>query len=165
MKILEPPDTFHFSAAIGWLELGNELEARDELEKISTELRGHPDVLELEWTLAAAAEEWREAVETATTLIRLAPERAFGWIHRSFSLHELGLTEEAWETLLPAAQLFPAEFLIPYNLSCYAAQMGKLDQARYWLQRAIELGGVERVKTMALDDGDLAPLLPEIKKL
>src|ERR1017187_3279090 len=47
MKPLEPPDSHHLSAAIGWLGLGNWREANEELEKITSELRGHPDVLEV----------------------------------------------------------------------------------------------------------------------
>ncbi len=31
IKPLEPPDSFHLEAAMGWLELGNHLEANEEL--------------------------------------------------------------------------------------------------------------------------------------
>ena len=50
---LEPPDSIHLKAAEGWLELGNQPEANEELEKIAPELRVHPDVLEIRWQIYA----------------------------------------------------------------------------------------------------------------
>ena len=38
MKPLEPPDSFHLLAAQGWLELGNHVEANEELDKITPQL-------------------------------------------------------------------------------------------------------------------------------
>ena len=35
IKNLEPPDSLHLSAAEGWLGLGNQVEAFEELEKIT----------------------------------------------------------------------------------------------------------------------------------
>jgi len=42
MTGLQHPDTFHLQAALGWLEVGNHLEANEELEKITSSLRTHP---------------------------------------------------------------------------------------------------------------------------
>jgi hypothetical protein len=47
IKPLEPPDSLHLEAAEGWLELGNHLEANEELENITPQMRVHPDVLEM----------------------------------------------------------------------------------------------------------------------
>lgn len=55
MNELEPPDSFHLRAAIGWIELGNCLEANEELENISPSMRVHPDVLNLRWHICAKA--------------------------------------------------------------------------------------------------------------
>jgi hypothetical protein len=41
MKSLEHPDSLHLRAAQGWLELGDHLEANEELERISPPLRVH----------------------------------------------------------------------------------------------------------------------------
>ena len=71
--------------------------------------------------------------------------------------------EKAWDALLPAAEKFPKEPVIPYNLACYACQLQKLEDARSWLKRAIEIGGKERMKEMALEDPDLQPLWKEIQ--
>lgn len=165
MNSIEPPDLFFLSSAVGWIELGNRAEARLELEKISAKFREHPDVLELKWTLASDAKDWTACVDIAETIVRVAPDRSFGWVHRSYALHELGKTDEAWKRLLPAEKIFPEEFLIPYNLACYAAQLDNLDDARFWLSKAVTLGGIQKVKLMGLQDNDLTALWPELNKL
>jgi hypothetical protein len=43
--------------------------------------------------------------------------------------------------------------------------MRKPEAALEWLRRALDLGGKSRIKAMALQDGDLKPLWPEIEKL
>ena len=165
MNQIEPPDIFYLSAAVGWLELGNKNEARDELHKISAEVRHHPDVLELEWTLASDAKDWEGCVEIGEVMVQTTPERAFGWVHRSYALHELGRTQEAWDALIPAAPRFPKEFLVPYNLACYAARLDNLDDARFWLSKAIIIAGLPKIKAMALQDSDLQPLWSEIEPM
>ena len=75
---LQPPDCFHLEAAQGWLELGNPAEADDELDKITPELRAHPDVLKVRWEICAAAKKWDAALEIAAALVRLAPDDPFG---------------------------------------------------------------------------------------
>jgi hypothetical protein len=164
---LEPPDTHHFSAAIGWLELGVPAEARTELAQISAPLRDHPDVLEARWQVAAEAGEWEEGLRVARALLQNAPKRASGWLHQAYALRRVaaGGLERAWEALLPASEKFPKEAVIPYNLSCYACQMNRLDPARLWLRRAAAIGGKEKIKGMALQDSDLEPLWEEIRSL
>ncbi len=46
---VEPPDIHYLRAAEGWLELGNALEARAEIEQVSLVYCGHPDVLKVRW--------------------------------------------------------------------------------------------------------------------
>ena len=60
--------------------------------------------------------------------------------------------------LLPAADKFPTVQVIPYNLACYAAQLGDLAAASDWLAQAFKLGNKKEIKLQALDDPDLAPL-------
>ena len=132
MNKLEPPDTHYFLAAIGWLELGNIVEARAELAQISAARQEHPDVLELRWSLAAEQKRWEEALEVARALLRRAPKRSSGWLHQAYALRRVpdGGVQKAWEALLPAFDKFPKEATIPFNLSCYACQLGQLDAAR-----------------------------------
>jgi len=167
MQPLSPPDTHFLSAAAGWYELGNITEAKAELERISPALREHPDVLELRWLVHAQEKNWEQGLAVAEKLVEIAPERSSGWLHRAYALRRVqrGGLQTAWDALLPAFEKFPKEPTIPYNLSCYACRMGRLDEARGWLQRAVKIAGKEKIKFMALNDDDLEPLWEEIKQL
>ncbi len=162
MKPLQPPDSHYLRAAQGWLELGDHREAAAELERISTRCRNRPEVLEVRWAISAATKDWPACIDTAAALVKLAPQSPAGWIHRSFALHELKRTKEAAELLLPAVKLFPDNWLVRYNLACYACQMGEHAQAWDWLQNAFELGDEHQIRLMALEDGDLKPLRKRI---
>jgi tetratricopeptide (TPR) repeat protein len=162
---LEPPDTHHLSSAIGWLGLGNWREAEADLEKITPALHPHPDVLEVRWEVEAKAKNWSDALECAQELTRLAPQRAFGWIHLAYTLHELKRTTEAYDALASVLPRFPKDWLMRYNLACYECQLANLDQAWNWLEKACDLGDPEQIKAMALEDHDLEPLHEEISEL
>jgi predicted Zn-dependent protease len=167
MSKLEPPDTHCFLAAVGWLELGNLAEARAELEQVSAAQQEHPDVLELRWSISAEEKRWDEALQVAQAQVRRAPKRSSGWLHQAYALRRVpnGSIQKAWEALLPAFDKFPKEPTIPFNLSCYACQLRQLDVARDWLNRAVAVGGKEKIKQMALEDTDLEPLWAEIRQL
>jgi tetratricopeptide (TPR) repeat protein len=167
MQELEPPDSHYLNAAIGWLGLGRRDDAKAELELISAENQRHPDVLEARWEICVEERQWDAALDIARKLLHREPNRPSGWLHHAYALRraaEGGLTK-AWEALKPAAEKFPKEALIPFNLSCYACQMQQLDEARVWLKRALEVGGKERIKQQALSDPDLQPLWEEIRQL
>jgi tetratricopeptide (TPR) repeat protein len=157
IKQLEPPDSIHLKAAEGWLGLGDHLEANEELEKIAPRLRVHPDVLEIRWQIYAKEKKWEACVDIAAAVVKLAPEKCNGWIHRSFALHELKRTDEAFENLLPAAGQFSGVWTIPYNLACYCSQLQKLEEAQMWFKKAMAIDE-QMVKRTAIDDPDLKPL-------
>ncbi len=165
MQPLEPPDSHHLDAAIGWLGLGCADDARAELDEISTIHQLHPDTLEVRWTLCAHGKHWSDALTIAELEIKTAPEDAGGWLHRAYALRRVsnGGLSQAWDALLPAAENFPKEPVIAYNLACYACQMQQLAVARTWLHRAIATGKKDAIKKMALADDDLKSLWQEIK--
>ena len=159
------PDQHRLQAAEGWLDLGDWQSANDELENIDPELRAHPDVLKIRFHICSAAKNWELALVVAEALVKYLPDDVEPWIHRSFALHEMKRTGEAQEQLLPAQEKFPAEWIVRYNLACYACQLGQREEARQLLQRAVELGDPTKVKLMALDDPDLAPLWTEEQRI
>jgi tetratricopeptide (TPR) repeat protein len=167
MQKLEPPDSHCLNAAIGWVGLGRRDHAQAELELISAENQRHPDVLEARWAIYAEERQWEAALDVARKLLQRAPNRVSGWLHQAYALRRApeGGLEKAWVALKPAAARFPKEALIPFNLSCYACQMQRLDDARLWLKRALAVGGKERIKAQALSDPDLQPLWEEIRQL
>lgn len=165
---LEPPDLHLVRAAEGWLELRLPAEAANELAQISTPHREHPAVLDAHWQLHAARSEWGGAHQFGERLIAAAPQTVSGWIHRAYAARRMegGGLISAWDALLPAAERFPDESLIPYNLACYACQLGQLPLARQWLQRALaiatRLNHHASLLHMAAEDTDLAPLHAEV---
>jgi len=164
---IEPPESHHLSAALGWLGLGCLDEAKTELDRLNGAHRNHPDVLELRWLICAEEEQWREGLQIARALLHHAPDRSSGWLHQAYALRRVpdGGVREAWKALLPAFDKFPRQAIISFNLSCYACQMKQLDAARVWLKRAVVLGGKNKIKKMALADKDLEVLWPEIQEL
>jgi len=167
MQPLEAPDCHHLRAAEGWLELGSPTEAAAELSLIAPNHQRHPDVLEMRWALHAQARQWGAALEAARELVLAAPDRSSGWLHQAYALRRAvdGGLAQAHAALKPAAEKFKQEPIIPFNLACYACQLGQLDEARAWIKRALKLGGKGRIRLMALVDEDLEPLWPEIRKL
>ena len=146
--------------------LGDVASAREEFARLSSATRAEPEVIEVEWGLHAEAQAWKEALEAAQRLVEKAPDRPFGWIHRAYALRRIagGGLSEAWGALRPAHDLFPKEYLIPYNLACYAAQLERREEAWEWLQLAMALGKRAHVKKLALADHDLESLWPRIRE-
>ena len=168
MPPLEPPHSHFLNAATGWLMLGNAAEARREFEQLGPTARTHPDVLDFQWRIFAHEKRWEEAVDVAQCLVDQCPKHADAWVHRSFALHDLRRTQEAFDLLLPAAKSFPKETTIPYNLACYASQLGDLPAARKWFRRVLTRGKSPEEKrhrlAAALEDADLQPLWPEFQR-
>ena len=162
MDYLEPHDVIHLNAAEGWLGLGNHIEANEELEKITASMRSHPDVLEVRYEIFAKAKRWETCVDIASAIVKQEPENSFGWIRRSFALHELKRTKEALENLLPAVEYFPDEITIRYNLACYECVLGNMRQAKLRLAEAFNIAQNQKCfdeyRLQALDDRDLDSL-------
>jgi len=166
MKSLEQADRVHLNAAEGWFGLGDLVSASDELEKITPAFRAHPAVLLMRCKIYQAAKKWGYLIEISQTLIEQLPKLADAWIHRSYALHELNQTREAFDLLLPAAKKFPKLPVIPYNLACYACQLGKLEDAMKQIEQAIDLADKKSdIRLDALEDPDLEPLWLQIGDL
>ena len=153
-----PPDSHYLNAAQGWLECPTPPPAREELNQVSLEGRAHPLFLFVRWELHAKTRQWAAAHWLAQHLVELCPQEPLGWLQRSYSLFALRRTREAFQQLLPAAQQFEDISTIAYHLACYAAQLGCIQEAWHWLDKAITRGDSEAVKSMALEDPLLAPL-------
>ena len=82
------------------------------------------------------------ATAAADGLVKMLPEDPEGWNHRSYALHEMKRTAEAQEKLRPAAAKFPDNWLVQYN----ACQLGEIEEARSFLERAIALGDANEVR-------------------
>ena len=157
-QTIDSTNMMHLDASVGWIGLGNLHEAEQEIDRVAPEYRDHPDVLEVRWELLGRQCRWPEALEIAERLVEFFPDRCSGWLHRSYCLHELRRTLEAWNKLVPVVEKFPKEATIPYNLACYACQLGNLEHAQEWLEKAALIRGRRAIKSLAVDDQDLQPL-------
>ncbi|MGP8200803.1 MAG: tetratricopeptide repeat protein [Limisphaerales bacterium] len=158
MRGFERSDKYSLLAALGWLELGNALEADAELDKIAPELRAHPIVLKVRWCVYAMFGKWDVALLLARSIQQRQPKDFCGWILESEALDGMGRTQEAWENLLSIAGNFASISTISYLLACYAAKLGYLLAAERWLKTAIEMENTPDMKLKALDEPALAPL-------
>ena len=167
MHVFDPSDIHRLNAALGWLGLNSPSEARAELDAIAPAQQSHPAVLEARWLLCAHEKSWQDALVVAVQELATAPDHPSGWLHRAYALRRVdgGGLAQAWDALLPAAEKFPDEAVIAYNLSCYACQMNKLEVSLVWFQRAVKVGGKDTIRKMALEDDDLKPLWVEIENL
>jgi hypothetical protein len=167
MEPIDTPDLHRLNAALGWLELGNPVEANAELDGVAPALRSHPAVLELRWQIYAKEKKWDACVGISAGLVGSRPEQPGNWLNHAYALRRAtsGGLVPAQNVLLEARQKFPHEWMIPYNLACYACQLGQLPGAQDWLEKALEVGDAKQVKLMALEDPDLEPLWAEIRKI
>ncbi len=160
------PDIFHLRAAIGWLELGNATEAAVELGHIASELRGHSDVLLVRLDIAMCLKDWSTAESLALQLTELQPDAAGVWIGLAYARRRMpgGGMKSAYDALAPVGDRFPKEPVIPFNLACYACQLGELEVAQTWLTKAFRRGDKKGIREMALKETDLEPLWPWVRK-
>jgi predicted Zn-dependent protease len=158
MTELDHTAKLHVQAAEGWLELGNHVEANVELDQIPPEFRAHPKVLMARWNVYANTRQWGPALDIAERMMNSAPNLPAGWIHRSFALHELKRTQEAYVLLLEVADRFSKSWMIPYNLACYCAQLGRMAECKTWFERAMKIDA-PKTGLAAVEDPDLKPFL------
>lgn len=151
---------------MGWLGLGNWREARAELDKISPANRRAPAVLLTEYDVAAAGKDWGRAADVADMMVDVIRDQPAIWLSLAYAVRRKpgGGIEQSRAILKKAEQLFPAQSMIAYNLACYECQLGNLESARDWLDKAMARGDAKEIKTLALKDADLEPLWDEIRR-
>ena len=147
----------HLDDAEGWFGLGDLQSAGDEFARIPSEFMMHPKVLSARWQMHSKAKEWVACVEIGELLVSFAPEIPESHVRRSFALHELKRTREAYDFLLPAAGKFPDRWPIPYNLACYCCQLDRRDEAIQWFRKAMAIDE-ETVRSAAIVDPELKSL-------
>ena len=159
------PDAHHCEAAQGWTGLGNAAEAYVELEKIRPELQSHPMVRSAWLEAWMLGREWDKARDMAHWLANEFPEEPGFWLHLAYATRraKAGDLKAALGVLTDIQEKFPTEWIIPFNLACYLCQLDRTDDAQPHLARALEIGG-KKIRAAALDDEDLKPLWPWVKK-
>ena len=140
-------------AAQGFLELGDPDSAWEELELIPAEERAHPLVLRMRVYIYREKARRMEMAEISRHLTEIEPHDSEHWTNRSFAeRRHLGIPE-AEKTLRIALEKFPQDALILYNLSCYVAKGGQMEEAKELLGKAIRIDPT--FKELAMNDEDL----------
>lgn len=140
----------------GYFHLGMFHEANDALDDLPTEFKTHPKVLLARFSLLLEMKRWDDGVLLGESLIRLWPQELEFHFKTAYCLHELKRTKEVKETLEAAPVSIRGTAVFHFNLACYAAQLGHLDEAKKLLTRCFEKE--PRFKEEALDDPDLEPV-------
>lgn len=142
--------------AEGYAELGMHEEALAELDKLSGQVEDFPEILRMRVAIVLQLREWGTALHLSRRLCQLLPNESYGFIHAAFCLHELGKTLEAKETLLNGPASLLDQPLYYYNLGCYDAVLGNLEQARAYLRASFRLN--KEFREIAKNDADLKEL-------
>jgi predicted Zn-dependent protease len=145
-----------FVAAQGYSELGLPDLALAELDLLPLETQESPIGIEARLSVLMQAKQWKTALGLGRILCRVAPDKTAGFIHAAFCLHELGHSREARELLVSGPPALKAEPTYHYNLACYEAALGNLDQARAHLKVSFAMD--KKLKDYARTDPDLEPL-------
>jgi len=144
------------SYASGYLELGMKKQALEALVEILEPDRQASAVLTLGLAVRIEQGEWKKAVELAAELARRQPQVAQHWIQWAYATRRAVAIEAARAILMEGLSRHPTEGMFHFNLACYAAQLGQLDDAREYLETAYGLH--EGFRTLAETDEDLKPL-------
>lgn len=139
--------------AVGYLELGMLQEAWDALEEIDAEQRHLPAILQVRLEIYRRMGKYEGMATMAEHLTKEFPEDSQNWISLAYAQRRYLDLQTAEKTLLEAQNRFPEEPTIPFNLACYACQLGRLDEAKEKLAKAIEMEPA--FKKAALEDEDL----------
>ncbi len=155
MKISQKTDKT-LLAAQGYFELGMLDEALEELDALPAGLQEGAEVLQMRLFIHMREKRWSAALEISRTFCRLQPEETMGFIHAAFCLHELRRTAEAKAFLLAGPASLLSEATYHYNLGCYDAALGNLEDAQAHLRTSFKLDG--KFRTYAKTDPDLKPV-------
>ena len=140
----------------GYLELGMYGEANDELENLPAEVQAHPAVQLARLELLIEMRNWPEGVTLAASLCAQWPDANEFFFRRAYCLHELKRTSEAKDILLQGPMALRQQAVFFYNLACYEAQLGSINEAKQQLQICFQMD--KAFKAEALGDPDLVPV-------
>jgi len=153
---MSPKSRRALQAAHGYHDLDMMEEAWHSLRSLTPAEREAAPALEIEVILWLKERNWTKGMEISQRLCESDPTACSGYIHQAYCLHELGQTAEARQTLLRGPKALREEAIYHYNMGCYQAQLGDLDDARRLLRRSFELD--PKLSQTAKRDPDLAGL-------
>ncbi len=140
----------------GYRELGMHTYALKELANLTDEQTQSQTALQMRLAILMDANRWKKALTIARKLHAISPESADTHVNLAFVIRRAHSLKDAQSILINAAEKFPTEAIIPYNLGCYACQNADLDEAKTYLTQAFQLD--TKYIEMAKKDEDLGEL-------
>ncbi|MGZ5503073.1 MAG: TPR end-of-group domain-containing protein [Chthoniobacterales bacterium] len=131
-------------------------ESLAELDAIETRCQKRPEVLQLRLHHLMKRKSWTSALRVSQLLCRVAPECGTGFLHAGFCLHQLGKTAQAKELLIKGPVALLKEPIYYYNMGCYEALLGNVDDAEENLKISFKMDSSFR--ELAKKDPDLKAL-------
>lgn len=153
---IDPQSQRRLLAASGFAELSLFQEAVQELEELPESLKELSAVLGVWLEVYQRWQKWSEALSVATRLSEMEPKEPTWPVALAYATRRSRGLLFAKEILMQAGEKFPDCGTIQFNLACYAAQLGQLDEARQHLYRAIQLD--KEFAALAKTDPDLEPI-------
>ncbi len=140
-------------AAQGYVELSMTDDALAELDGLSAEENDLQEVLQVRLFVLMRGRRWADAFDVCERLVELFSSETTGFIHGAFCLHELDRTREAKDLLLrgPASLLREATYY--YNMGCYEAVLGNIEDAQHALEISFRMD--DKFRQIAKIDPDL----------
>jgi tetratricopeptide (TPR) repeat protein len=140
-------------SAQGYIELEMPDEALREIDALSPKDQLRDEVLQIRLFIVMRAKRWEQALAVCERLRATRPEGATGYIHGAFCLHEMGRTLEAKQLLQKGPPSLVSEPTYHYNLGCYDAVLGNLDEATQHLETSFKMD--KKFREIAKFDPDL----------
>jgi lipopolysaccharide biosynthesis regulator YciM len=156
---LDPQIHRRLVAAVGFAELSLFQDAVQELEELPDKLKETAIVLATWLEVYQRWQKWSEASSVAQRLAEMEPDESNWPLALAYAVRRSRGLVFAQEILKQAREKFPDCATIHFNLACYAAQLGDLDEARQRLRRAIQLD--QGFAALAKTDPDLKPIQTE----
>jgi predicted Zn-dependent protease len=140
-------------AAEGYCELGMLDDALAQLGELTPDQQERLEAIRLRIDILLRKQEWQPALELSLRMCVLYKKENYGFIHAAFCLHEMGRTHDAKQTLLDGPAALLEEAVYYYNLACYEAELGNLEQAKAYLRSSFQLD--RSLRDLAKNDPDL----------
>jgi tetratricopeptide (TPR) repeat protein len=142
--------------AEGYLTLGLKTEAAEALAEITGADREATPVLAMSMAVQCERADWAAAARTGAVLCEREPNVPGHWVQWAYATRRHAGLAQAREILLRGVRLHPREAVFHFNLACYEAQLGHLNDAQDLLDLACDLD--ESFIELAKTDPDLESL-------
>ena len=146
--------------AEGYAELGMLDDALTQLDELDPEYHDRLEILRMRVDAVLQKRDWQSGLQLSLRLCGMYPSDSCGYIHAAFCLYELGRTLEAKQTLLSGPPGLLDEPVYYYNLACYDAVLGNLQQAKAYLHASFRLD--KSFRELANSDPDLQRIKDEL---